>query len=291
VTEVVRLTYRGWRDHRTVRLGAALAYYGLFAVVPLLSVTVVVADLLVSFDAAVAFVATPLAELAGSEPDEVTALLSERLAGVEGPAGLGLLGIVTLLVSASLLFVAFQDALNVIWDVPYRSGLQQTIRRRLLAFGVVLVTSGVVIVSLAVQTVLTWLRDAVPDGYTAIAATTELVSRITPVVVTAVALALLYLLLPLTEVEPRAAAVGGAVTAVVMALGVFATGWVLQRSASVSVQGAAGSVFVLLTGLYVQSQIVLGGAEYVRVLTERWTPGAAPRMVRARPSLRRVNHG
>ena len=94
---VLVLTYRGWRDHRVVRLGAGLAYYGLFALVPLVTAMVLVADLLVTFEAAVAFVAAPLADLLGEDVDVVAASISERAADLQTTGSLGIVGIVAVL--------------------------------------------------------------------------------------------------------------------------------------------------------------------------------------------------
>jgi membrane protein len=270
VVEVVIEIYRGWRDHRVARLGAGLAYYGLFALVPLVTVMVIVADLLVDYDAVIAFVATPLADLLGQDVDQVAAALIDRIPSDGASSTLGLVGVAALVVSASLLFLALQDALNVIWDSPVQPGFGRTVRRRALAFVIVLTTSGIAIVSVAIQTVVGWLRHAIPDDHLAVALATQVVSRLVPVAVTAIALSLLYALLPYAPVDHRAAMVGGLVTAVCLAVGVVVVGGVLQRTASASVQGAAGSLFVLLTGLYVQSQIVLVGGEATRVLSQRW---------------------
>jgi membrane protein len=294
---VLVLTYRGWRDHRVVRLGAGLAYYGLFALVPLVTAMVLVADLLVTFEAAVAFVAAPLADLLGEDVDVVAASISERAADLQTTGSLGIVGIVAVVVSASLLFVALQDAFNVIWDVPHRVGLQHSVRRRLLAFAVVLLASAVVIVSLAVQAVIGWLREAVPPSTLSLVGNAQVVSRLVPVVVVAAALALLFVLLAPAGVDLRAAALGGGVTAVLLAAGVAVTGSILQRTAMASASGAASSLFVVLTGLYVGSQIVLVGGEFTRVLSERRrspdTPEPSTTRGRTHPtgSSRRGEHG
>jgi membrane protein len=282
---VLVLTYRGWRDHRVARLGAGLAYYGLFALVPLVTTMVVVADLLVTFDAAVAFVAEPLAELLGEDVDEVAARIADQVAGLQGTGSFGIVGLVAVGISASLLFVALQDAFNVIWGVPYRAGLHHTIRRRLLAFGVVMIASAVVIVSLAIQTVIGWLGDAAPPSALSSIGVADVLSRFVPLVIIAVGLTLLYILLAPLGVDRRAAAIGGAVTALLLAAGVVAVGWTLQRTATATASGAASSVFVVLTGLYVESQIVLTGGEFTRVLSERWRSATspAPGSARVRP--------
>jgi membrane protein len=285
MAEALVLTYRGWRDHRVSRLGAGLAYYGLFALVPLVTAVVVIADLLVTFDAAVTFVAEPLAELLGEEVDEVAARISGQVADLQGAGSFRLVGLVTVGISASLLFVALQDAFNVIWGSPHPVGFHHTIRRRLLAFGVVLIASAVVVVSLAVQTVVAWVGDSTPPSALSSLEVADTLSRFVPIVVVAVGLAMLYVVLAPIAVDHRAAAIGGAVTALLLAAGVVAIGWTLHRTATATATGAASSVFVVLTGLYVESQVVLAGAEFTRVLSERRrsAPRLESRPARARP--------
>jgi membrane protein len=287
MAEALVLTYRGWRDHRVARLGAGLAYYGLFALVPLVTAMVVVADLLVTFDAAVGFVAEPLAELLGVEVDEVAARISEQVADLQGTGSLNLVGLVAVGISASLLFVALQDAFNVIWGSPHQAGFRHTIRRRLLAFVVVLIASAVVVVSLAIQTVIGWLGDSAPPSALSSIGIADVLSRFVPLVVVAVGLTLLYVILAPIAIDRRAAALGGVVTASLLVAGVVVVGWTLQRTVTASASGAASAVFVVLTGLYVESQIVLAGAEFTRVLSERWRSAVPPesRSARARPAV------
>jgi membrane protein len=277
VGEVVREVYRGWRDHRVTRLGAALAYYGLFALVPLVTIVVIVADLLLDFDVIVDFLAAPLADLAGQDVETMTRVITERVSGARPSPTLGLLGVTSLVLSASLLFVALQDALNVVWGVPVRPGLEHGFRRRLLAFVVVLGASGVVTISIAVETVVISLRTRVAGEYLGALSSANVASRVLSLAAGALALALLYRLLPLEVVDLRAAMVSGTLAAITMWLVVGLVGSVLERTASVSAQGAAGSVLVMLSGLYLLSQIALVGAELSRTLTQRWRPlGAVP---------------
>jgi membrane protein len=298
MAEVLISTYRGWRDHRVARLGAGLAYYGLFALVPLVTTIVVVADLLVTLESAVRFVAEPLAELLDEDVDQMAVRISEQVAGLQGTGGFSVVGLVAVVVSASLLFVALQDACNVIWGVPHQPGFQHTIRRRLLAFGVVLMASVVVIASLAIQTVIGWLGDAVPPSALSSLGVADVLSRFVPVAVVAVGLALLFVLLAPVGVDRLAATIGGAVTASLLAAGVVAVGWTLQQTASATAAGAASSVFVVLSALYVESQIVLTGCELTRVLSERWRPMTSPearsprgRTRRPTGSITRGHHG
>lgn len=270
--DVLVLTYRSWRDHRVARLAAGLAYYGLFALVPLVATTVIVADLLVTWESAAMFVAQPLAELTGQDVDMIAARIAEEVSDVQGAGGVSVVGLLAVVFSASLLFVALQDAVYVIWGAPYRTGLHNTIRRRLLAFLVVLIGTAVVIVSLAIQAVIGWLGHAVSPRALASLGLADQLSRAVPILVVGVALASLYVLLAPVAVDRSAAAIGGAVSAVLLAVGIVAVGWTLQRTATATAAGAASSVFVALTALYILSQIVLTGCALTRVLSERWRP-------------------
>jgi uncharacterized BrkB/YihY/UPF0761 family membrane protein len=121
------------------------------------------------------------------------------------------------------------------------------------------------------------LRNSVTGEYLGVLSSVDVASRVLPLTAGAIALALLYGLLPLTAVDLRAAMVSGTLAAITMWLVVALIGSVLERTASVSAQGAAGSVLVVLSGLYVLSQIALVGAELSRILTQRWRLlGAVP---------------
>lgn len=268
--EVVVRTYEVWRADRCIRLGAGLAYYGLFALVPLLTLVVAIAGVVFSTTEVQDFIAEPLANLLGVEAADVAERLAEEVTEGGLVRQLGLIGAGSMLVAASVVFAALQDALNQIWAIPYEAGLGKSVRRRLLSFAVVLALGGALLTSLAAQTVVSILGGLLPGNSEVLGVITNVASGLLPLGVAAAALALLFALLPSAEVDKRAAAVAGTVTALVMALGAFAVGAYLRRFGASSAQGAAGSVFVVLTAIYAQSQILLAGAELSKVLTHRW---------------------
>lgn len=281
VADVLATTYQAWRDDRCIRLGAGLAYYGLFALVPVLTLAIALAAVVFSADEVQAFVAAPLARLVGAEAEEIAARIAGQLTASDLPGRLGSVGIVSMLFAASLVFVALQDALNVIWHVPHESGIRSSIRRRLLSFAVVLGTGGVIVGSLAVQAVVALPGDLLPVAHPLMTGATEAASRLVPLGVGAVALALLFTWLPRARVHRHAAVVAGGTTAIAMAVGALAIGLYLRRFGAGSAQQAAGSVVVALTGLYAESQVLLAGAELSKVLTRRW--GAAAGAGTTRP--------
>lgn len=273
VGDIAVATYEAWRDDRCARLGAGLAYYGLFAVVPVLTLAIALAALVFSNNEVQAFVAEPLARLLGRDAQDVAAVIADRIATSNLAATLGPFGIASTVLAATLVFVALQDALQVVWGVPYRAGLRQSLRRRLLAFAVVLGTGGVVLSSLAIQTIVALVGNLLPIDHPLVTDVTAAASRLVPVAVVGVSLALLFALLPGVAVNRRAAALAGGCTAVAMAVGVVGVGVYLSRFGGGSASQAAGAVLVLLTALYVECQILLAGAELSKVLTRRWGEG------------------
>jgi membrane protein len=272
--DVLVETYGAWRDDRCVRLGAGLAYYGLFALVPLLTLSVFIAGLVFSTQDIELFLAEQLALVAGQEVEVIAARLGSTIAS--STTNLGIIGFIALVVSGSLLFVAFQDALNTIWGVPPTQGLRSGVRRRVLAFSFIFVIGGLLVAVLIVQTTVELLGDALPASGPLVAAATSLVATVLPVAALAVALTVSFVLLPRADVDRWGAALSAVLSAAVMWASAFGLSWYVGREATASVQGAAGSVVLLLTVIYAQAQIVLVGAELSKVLTRRAATDVAP---------------
>ena len=156
-------TYGAWRMHRTIRLGAGLAYYGLFAFVPVLAVSLSLAGIFFQQDDVQDYLAGQFADLLGDDAATVSAALAGALDGFDSMLGLGVVGAVSLVFTASLLVLALQDALNTIWERPVRVGLRTTLARRVLAFLVVVGAGVVLVVSFALNAVTALFGRMVPD--------------------------------------------------------------------------------------------------------------------------------
>jgi membrane protein len=261
-------TYGQWRVHRTIRIGAGLAYYGLFALVPMLAVALALAGLVISQDDVRSYLTDQLSEVFGVDADVVARALAGVLDETGTLAGLGLVGAASLLLTASLLVVALQDAFNTIWERPVRPGLRQSVVRRLVAFVVVAGAGAVIIVSFAINAVTGLLGQLVPD-VPIVTSLQEMIGLATSWALAIGVVALLFRYLTDIRVPWRAALVGGAVTAVMLAVGTVLVGAYLRRFASSSLVGATGSVFLVLLWIYYEAQIVLVGAEFTRVVSTR----------------------
>ena len=268
-------TYEQWRDHRTIRLGAGLAYYGLFAFVPVLAVALAFAGLVISQADVQSYLADQLSTLLGVDADAAATALARALDGDGKLAGLGLIGAASLLLTASVLVIALQDAFNTIWERPVRSGLRQTVMRRLVAFAVVAGAGAVIIVSFSVNAVTGLLERVAPD-IPIVGSLQELIGLTTSWALTIGVVTLLFRYLTEVRVPWPPALVGGVVTAAVMAVGTVLLGVYLRRYAASSLAGATGSVFLVLLWIFYIAQIVLAGAEFTRVLArrDRWTVAA-----------------
>ena len=131
--------------HRTIRLGAGIAYYGLFALIPILALSLAVAGLVVSDADVQSYLEGRLEDVFGPEAAGFSSAIASVLGDSGTIAGLGLISIGALVLAASLVVLSLQDALNTIWEMPVRSGFRQTLLRRLGAFAVIL-SAGLVLI-------------------------------------------------------------------------------------------------------------------------------------------------
>ena len=185
-------TYTSWRSHRTIRLGASLAYYGLFAIVPLLAISLAVAGLVISEADVEEFLASVLGNIVDGDGQEFAAQLTDAINSSATASSLGLFGIGSLLLTASLVFVALQDAFDTIWEIPVSGGTWASLRRRLLAFAVVFLAGAFFVASFAVVSISNLIRKILPDSSTLIDAGADLLASVGSVGLLAVVIAALF---------------------------------------------------------------------------------------------------
>ena len=258
-------TYHEWRIHRTIRLGAGIAYYGLFALIPILALSLAVAGLVVSDADVQAYLDERLVAVFGPE----AAGFSDAIASVLGDSGtivgLGIVGVGALVLSASLVVLSLQDALNTIWELPVRSGFRRSFLRRLGAFAVILAAGLVLVLGFVINAITALIEQLVPD-----AAILESVTALFGVAASwalgVSVFVLLFRYLPDTRAPWSAAVIGGATTTLLVAVGTAAIGFYLRHFGWSSVTGATGGAVLLLLWIYYEAQIILVGAEFTRVV-------------------------
>ncbi|HSF87466.1 MAG TPA: YihY/virulence factor BrkB family protein [Acidimicrobiia bacterium] len=260
-------TYDHWRATRTLRMGAGLAYYTLFAIVPLMSLAAAIVARLISNDLAEQFVTDALDGLIEGDAAAVASTVVDEISTAS--TGLGLLGFATVLISASFLFAALQDALNVIWEAPVRVGWRNTIRRRLVAIGAALAVAAYFVASLVINAVVGLAERLVPGDLPVIESISELIGSTATWVIGILTIALLFRSLPYVAVRWRDAIVGAAITAGFVAIGSWLVGIYLSRFFTTSITGAAGGAVLFLVLVYYEAQILLAGAVLTTILGGR----------------------
>ena len=274
VIQVVTTTYGNWRRARTIRLGAGIAYYALFALVPIITLSIVVAQWFVG-EPEVAGAIEDLVDRAGVDPSVAQALTSE-VERTSTQASLGIIGFGSLVFTGVLVFFAVQDAFDEIWDLPVAKGWR-SIRRRLTALVVVAGGAMLLVLVVVVSTVSGIVESLVPGAGSFHDAISVVVGFLGSWAVLVGGIALVFQVLTRPRLALVPLLIGAASTAVLLAVGTKVLGWYLEHFGSTSLGGAAGGVLLVLVWLYYVSQMVLVGAHFTRVLDERHdgTPGDA----------------
>lgn len=268
---LVKESVSRWVDDRAPSMGAALAFYTLFSLAPLLLIVISVAGLAFGEPAARAAIFAQLSQLVGdSSARAVDAALGELNRPQAGRLG-AWVGLVTLLVGATTVFAELQDALDRIWRAPPARGrgLWVLLRQRLLSLGMVLGIGFLLLVSLLVSAALAVIEHWWSPWFGAWVATARGVSALASFAVTTLLFAMIYKWMPSVRVAWRDVWIGAAITAVLFSVGKFLIGEYIGRSGVASAFGAAASVIALLLWLYYSAQIFLLGAEFTRAYAQR----------------------
>ena len=263
---IVTLTYREWRSDRTIRLGAGLAYYGLFSLTSVLAIAAGLMRIVGRSDAVEAAITERIVELAGESSAASVSAAFDNLTGTAGTS-VGLIGLASLLVTGSLFFVALEDAMNQIWHVPVRSGLRSSVQRRLVSLVVLFGAAVTLTVSFFVQTASSLLERFLPGSAPGLEALSSIFTSVLSWSVLAIALTLLFTYLPRREVPWYPAVTAAVTTAVFLVIGTALIGWYLRTVGASSVGGVASTPIVILLWIYYEAQIVLAGVQLSKVLT------------------------
>ncbi|MBM4067660.1 MAG: YihY/virulence factor BrkB family protein [Planctomycetes bacterium] len=266
--ELTKETLREWYHDNTCQLGAALAYYSVFSLAPLLLIAIAIAGAVFGDEAARGHVSSEISNAVGPRvADAIQAILQQSSETGSGMVAT-ILSVVVLLISATALFSQLQQALNFVWGVKTRSGRGWwlTIKDRFWSFAVVLGVGLLLLVSLVVSTALsaltTFLTPADLPGEIYL---WKAIDWLISFGFITLLFAMVYKLLPDVEMAWRDVWVGAAATAALFSIGKFLIGLYLTHSSWISAYGAAGSLVVVLIWVYYSSQIFLLGAEFTQV--------------------------
>jgi membrane protein len=274
-----------WRDDHARSLGAALSYYTLFSIGPLLLIVISIAGLAFGDEAARGQIFATLNDFVGDEGAAAVEGLVESVS-IGEKSGVGLaVGGVLLLFGATRVFIELQEALERIWELPVTKdgGGWALVRQRILSFGMVLAIGFLLMVSLIANAALSALGRWWAPVFGGWEVALQAVNFALGLVLTTTMFALIYKLMPRVRIAWRDVWLGALVTAVLFSIGKLFIGLYIGKSGVASGFGAAASVVALLVWVYWSAQIFLIGAEFTWVWAHRF--GSRRGMASSGPSV------
>ncbi len=264
---VLKRAIAGWWNDNVPHLGAALSYYTLFALAPILIVAISIAGLAFGAEAVRGEIVGQIDGLVGHDGAQAVQAMLEGASKPSSSIPATIIGLITFFLGATGAFLELQMALNTIWRVtPKTSGswLRVLLMQRLISFGLVVGVGFLLLTSLLVSAGLAALDKYMGNTYPGIAVLWQAVNVVVSLGVITLLFAMIYKVLPDVELVWSDVWVGALVTAGMFTLGKSLIGLYLGTSGVASTYGAAGSVVVLLVWVYYSSQIILLGAEFTR---------------------------
>jgi membrane protein len=267
---LLKETFKAWREDKAARLGAALAYYTIFSIGPLLLVIIAIVGFVLGPQAAEGKLVSTISGVVGEQGAQV---IQEAIKNASKP-GAGILasviGVVTLLLGATGIFGQLQDALDTIWKVepPKGGGIMGTIKARAVPFLMLLGCGLLLFALLVANSVLAVLGKFVSNNLPGGAFLWEAVNFVITLGVLTLLFAMIFKFLPDTEIAWKDVWVGAALTSVLFAVGQLGLGFYLSITNVGSPYGAAGSLVVVLVWIYYSAQILLFGAEFTRIYAQ-----------------------
>jgi len=270
---LVKETFQDWSEDKAPRLAAALAYYTIFSIAPLLFLVIVITGIVIGNNQEVQQqLFAQISNLAGQgAADQIEGLVNQQFSNTGSNIFATLIGIVTLIFGATGVFGQLQDALNTIWEVEPKKGggIMGMVKGRFLSFTMILGVSFILLVSLVVSASVsalgTFLQNNLPGGEFL----WQVVNFLISTAIITLIFAMIFKILPDVEIAWKDVWLGALITALLFNLGKFLIGLYIGRSAVTSAYGAAGSLIVILLWVYYSAQILFLGAEFTQVYARR----------------------
>ena len=259
-------TVTSWNDHDASTQSAALAFYTMFSLAPLLVVVIALAGMVWGAKAVRGEILTQFQDWMGKD---AAGLVQSILSTAAEPATnrlAGILGLLILIFGASGVFMQLQQSLNRVWGVVPKPGAALTtlLRKRLLSFAAVLGIGFMLLVSLSLSTAITALGDYLERRFHLPVTLLHAANILASFLLVTLLFALIYRLLPDVRLHWRNVVLGALVTSVLFGIGKTLIGFYLGRTGAASAYGAAGSLVMLLSWVYYSALVFLLGAEFTR---------------------------
>lgn len=265
-------TWKEWNEDQAPRLGAALAYYTVLSLAPLLILMIALIGVVYGEEAAQGQLMLQVRDLVGTEGGRAVEQMVENASKPGSGIMASIIGFALLVFGASTVANELKYSLNMIWDLDANamgSGVKEMVKQRSKALLVVLGCGFLLLVSLAVSSALAAAGAFVGHLLPMPESVLQLLNTLAGIVVITGVFAFMFRYLPDVNIEWRDVWLGAFVTSVLFGIGKFAIGMYLGKASVGSAYGAAGSLVVLLVWVYYSSQILFFGAEFTQVYAER----------------------
>ncbi len=271
---LLKETYKEWNEEDPFDLSAVVAYYAIFSLPALLIIVVTIASVFFGREAVEGHITGQISNMIGKEGAVQVQTMIANARKTGNTVLTSIIGIATLLIGATSVFLTLQKSLNKVWDVkpdPKKGGWKRLLQVRAISFGVVLSLGFLLLISLVVTTGLTalsdWLADRLPEYMLYVF---HIINFIVSFGIIWLLFAVLYKFLPDAKIEWRSVWVGAAMTAFLFTLGKFALGFYFGKTNPGSTYGAAGAIILMLLWVSYSCLILFFGAEFTKVYAEKY---------------------
>jgi len=301
IFEMLKETYAEWSEDKASRLAAALAYYTVFSIAPMLVVIIAITGLAFDQTEARDLIIKQIHQF--SHSDEMARQIKEMIDKASTPKASIWATIISLAIAlggAAGLFGQLQDSLNTIWEVAPKpgQGILATLKARFLSFAMVLGTGFLLLVSFVLSAALAALGKWM-EGFSFLPPQVlQVMNFVISFAIITLLFAMIYKVLPDVEISYRDVWLGAAMTSLLFTIGKFALGLYLGRAGVTSAYGAAGSLILILLWIYYAAQILFFGAEFTQIYAAKYgskilpSPNAVPvtEEARAKQGMPRKEH-
>ena len=271
IGKLLRETFTKWDAHDALTQGAALAFYTLFSLVPILVLVIWMAGAVFGQDAVQGQIVHQFAVLMGEKQSLAVKEMLTMATGENAGWLAETIGIITLVLAATAAFVQLQISLNLVWEVAPKPGpmIRAMVKKRIVSFALVLGIGFLLSVSLALSAAIQSLREYTAARLPLPVPVLEGVHILTSFLIFAVLFAAIFRVLPDAKIAWRDVWLGSVVTSFLFSVGKYVIGLYLGHSSLTSSFGSAGSLVLIILWVYYASLILLFGAEFTRVYSLR----------------------
>jgi membrane protein len=271
ITRVAKVAIKGFIDDRAMSMGAAMAYYTLFSLAPVLVIVIAIAGMVFGREAAQGAIITELSGFVGA--DGAKAL--EALIASAGQTRSGVLATivasVTLLLGATTSLIELQDSLNVIWKAPPSEGstIVVMLKNRLITLTLLLALGFLLLVSLVIATALTAFAGMIDRWAPGLRFVIGAINFAVSFAITILLFAMIYKILPRVDIRWRDVMLGAVLAALLFVIGRWAISFYIGQTNLASSYGAAGTFILVMVWVYYSTQILFLGAEFAHAWSIR----------------------